>query len=368
VKKKIIAALVLSAVIISGLAALAVGGTSGDPLISLSYLADTFLPQMTTEAEARVDNAAAADYQSAQDALDAAQTAYAARAGLLAGDWNYCDSYERRGYQREDVVRLTPGSGFLFLEGSASADVTSGELIDVTAGVSAASMSNLTPGHRYLAGESAIVSVTIRSDAAFLAPQGYSAASLSGVAALPFTDIISASWYYDNVHYVCNAGLFNGVSVTQFFPAAPMTRAMLATVLYRLAASPNVSQETSMVFTDVAADSWYATPVLWAAGNGIVNGMGGGLYAPNQNVTREQMAVMLYRYGADYAGLSMSAVGDLTVFTDGDKGSDWARDALVWAVGAGIVGGRTNATLDPGGTATRSEVAAMLQRFSAILP
>lgn len=365
-KKKILAALVLSAVMICGLAALAVGGSPGDPLISLSYITDTFLPRLTADAGQRADEAARADYEAALGSLDAVHAVYAARAGLLEGDWTYCDLYERRGYQRSDVIRLTPGSGVLFLEGTASALADGGELVDVTGAAAAASMEHLIPGHRYLAGENAIVSITILSDAAYLAPQGYSCAALSGIAALPFTDLVSTSWYYDYVHYVCNAGLFHGVSETQFSPAAFMNRAMLATVLYRLAGSPVLPGESGVSFTDVSAGSWYETPVTWAAAGGIVNGMGGGLYMPDSNVTREQMAVMLHRYAAGYAGLPVTAAGDLSGFPDADRCSDWAKSAVSWAVGAGIIGGRTDGVLDPGGTATRAEVAAMLQRFSAL--
>ncbi len=365
-KQKVIAALVLSAVIISGLAALAVGGSSGDPLISLSYITDTFLPQIKADAEQRADDAAMADYQTALSGLDAAQTVYAARVGLLAGDWNYCDLYEQRGYQRDDVVRFTPGSGFLFLEGSASAAADGGELVDVTDGTSAASLDALSPGHRYLAGEDAVVSVTVLSEAAYLAPQGYSCAVAAGTEALPFTDIVSTGWYYDYVRYVFSAGLFNGVSETRFSPGASMTRAMLATVLYRLAGSPEAPAESVSGFTDVPADSWYAAPVTWAESAGIVNGMGGGLYMPGVSITREQMAVMLYRYAAGYAGLPVTAAGDLTVFTDAEQCSEWARDALIWAAGASIIGGRADGTLDPTGTATRAEVATMLQRFSVL--
>jgi hypothetical protein len=227
-------------------------------------------------------------------------------------------------------------------------------------------MDALQSGHRYLAGENAVVSVTILSDAAYLAPQGYSNDVLSDVSALPFTDLVSTQWYYSYVHYVCNQALFNGVSATKFSPGTPMTRAMLATVLYRLAGTPAVTDGALETFGDVASDSWYAAPVTWAAGNGIVNGMGGGLYMPNQNVTREQMAVMLYRY-AHYAGVSTDAGNDLTAFSDAAASSDWAKEALGWTVTAGIIGGRTDGTLDPGGTATRAEVAAMLQRFSTLL-
>ena len=364
-KKKVIAALILFAVIVSGMVALAVGGSSGDPLISVGYLTDTFLPQILTQVKTQADQSAKADYQSAQKTLDAAAAQYAARGGLLDGDWNYCDLYERQGYKLQDVVRVAPGSGFLFLAGTASASAEGGELVDVTDGLSAASM-HLQPGHRYLAGENAVVSATVLSDAAYLAPQGYYSAKRSGADALPFTDIVSTSWYYQSVRYVCGQGLFNGVSETQFSPSGSMTRAMLAAVLYRLAGSPD-TQANAASFADVPAGSWYEGPVSWAAGNGIVNGMGSGLYVPDSSITREQMAVMLHRYASDYAHLSLDATGDLAAFSDAGQCSDWAEDALSWAAGAGIVTGRTDGRLDPGGTATRVEVAAMLERFASLL-
>ncbi len=365
-KKKVIAALVLTIAIVGGLAAYAVGGSSGDPLVSLSYLTDTFLPSILSQANARASSAVATDYQAAQDKLDAARDAYSASAAKYTGDWTYSDLFQRQGYKLEDVVRFTPGSGFLFLEGSAAAKADGGELVDVTDGTSAASADVLVPGHRYLAGEGAVLSVTIRSDAAYLALQGYSSAELSDASALPFTDIKSTDWYYNYVHYVCAAALFNGVSETKFSPSASMTRAMLATVLYRLAGSPALADQTGSAFTDVTADSWYALPVSWAAASGIVNGMGDGLYMPSRNITREQMAVMLRRYAA-FAGIPVDASSDLSGFSDAEKCSDWALEGVQWTVGAGIIGGRTDGTLDPDGTATRAEVAAMLQRFSALL-
>lgn len=365
-KKKIIAALLLTAAIVGGLAAYAVGGSSGDPLISLGYLTDTFLPSVLSQLSTRAENPAASDYQAAQDKLDAARELYAAGAARYSGDWTYSDQFQRQGYKLQDAVRFAPGSGFLFLEGSASAEANGGEIVDVTDGTSAASIGTLVPGHRYLAGEDTVVSVAVRSDAAYLALQGYSSTVLSDASALPFTDIVSTDWYYNYVHYVYSASLFNGVSETKFSPSASMTRAMLATVLYRLAGSPAVNEASGGAFTDVAADAWYASSVSWAAANGIVNGMGDGLYMPNRNVTREQMAVMLRRY-ASYAGISVDASSDLSGFSDAGNCSDWALEGVKWTAGTGIIGGRTDGTLDPGGTATRAEVSAMLQRFSGLL-
>ncbi len=365
-KKKLIAALLLTAVITGGLAALAAGGSSADPLISLRFLSENFLSQTLSEADARANKAAKADYDAAVDRLDSAYGKYAGQAGGLGGDWEYTDLFERREYRAGDVVRLAPGSGFIFLEGSAFATAVGGKVVDVTNASDASSVNALTPGHRYLAGEGATVSVTILSDAAYLAPQGYAAALPGSESTTPFTDLVRADWYYSYVQYVYNTGLFKGVSDTLFSPTASMTRAMLATVLYRHAGTPPASGGTA-AFTDVAAGSWYEGAVGWAAGNDIVNGMGGGLYAPDANVTREQMAAMLHRYAAHKGG-DTAALGNLGSFPDGGKTSNWAAEAVSWTVGAGIIGGRADGTLDPCGTATRAEVAAMLQRFSALFP
>lgn len=367
-KSRRLAAFALIAFILAGLgglAALAAGGSTGDPLISLGYLTDTFLPQINASVRQRAEGPAKADYDAAEIKLEAAQALLAARAGLLEGDWTYDDLFRRQGCSRGDSLHLTPGSGFLFLEGTASAAAQSGELVDVTGGTSAAEFSALTPGHRYLAGEGAVVTVTVLSDAAYLSSQGYSMHRLSGLSVMPFTDLVSTQWYYGSVRYVYDAGLFNGVTATGFSAGTSMTRAMLAVVLHRLAGQPEPAAPAG--FTDVPAGGWYDQAVAWAAGSGVVQGMGQGRYMPDLSITREQMAVMLYRYGAQ-AGLSMTAQGSLSGFSDGGGCSDWSVEAMTWAVGAGILAGRTDGSLDPAGTATRAEVATMLQRFSALFP
>jgi hypothetical protein len=158
---------------------------------------------------------------------------------------------------------------------------------------------------------------------------------------------------------VVSEGLFNGVSETDFAPNAPMTRAMFATVLVRYAKGTAAG---SASFGDVPAGQWYTDGVLWAAESGIVSGIGGGLFDPNGNITREQLAVMLYNY-AKFAGLDVDDLADLEAFGDGADISGWAADALKWAVASGLITGKPGDLLDPQGSATRAEVATILQRF-----
>lgn len=176
------------------------------------------------------------------------------------------------------------------------------------------------------------------------------------------TDIAN-HWARDAIQWVYAQGLFSGTSDTTFSPNASMTRAMLVTVLYRLAGEPESGEN---YFTDVEDGKWYTDAVAWAAGSGIIQGVGEGLFATEGKISREQLAVMLYRY-AESKGLTTAASGDLSRFRDNDKVSDWAEDAMKWAVSAGIMSGRDNGVLDPGGEATRAEAAAILKNFVAIL-
>ena len=178
-----------------------------------------------------------------------------------------------------------------------------------------------------------------------------------------FSDVPDNYWGKDAIAFVTARELFNGISDDQFAPAAPMTRAMLVTVLHRLEDTPAAKADAA--FPDVDAAAWYADAVAWASGNGIVTGTGSG-FEPDGQITREQLATILYRY-ADFLGLDTSAAGALSQFSDGDKVSAWAEEAMQWAVGSGLLTGKGNGTVDPTGNATRAEVAAILQRMVAIM-
>lgn len=182
---------------------------------------------------------------------------------------------------------------------------------------------------------------------------------LPTVACLPFTDV-SGHWALEAIQYVYDKGLMGGTSDTTFAPDVTLNRSMLATILYRLEGEPAVNG--SATYTDVAADAYYAKAVSWATENKIVSGYGNGFFGPADNITREQMAAMLYRY-ASYKGYDVSRSGDLKVYTDADSIGSWAVYALRWANAEGLINGRTSSTLVPAGTATRAEAATILMRF-----
>lgn len=178
----------------------------------------------------------------------------------------------------------------------------------------------------------------------------------------PFTDVKPSDWFYDPVEYAITNGLFYGTSDTIFAPNDTMTRAMLVTVLWRSAGSP-VAGETP--FTDVKAEQWYSDAVTWAAQNNIVSGIGNGLFAPNAEITREQMAVMLYNYSKHIdVKLPQKRSG---TFMDETLISPWAKEAVAAMYAAEIINGKDQNNFDPQGDATRAEVATMMRNFLEII-
>ena len=179
----------------------------------------------------------------------------------------------------------------------------------------------------------------------------------------PFKDVREHDWFYNGVKFANRNGLFNGTEVDLFSPENAMTRGMLVTVLWRL--DGKTPARTANAFTDVPASQYYAEPVAWASENGIVNGIGGGKFDPEGNVTREQMAAILYRY-ANSCRLDTGKRGDFSAFPDAASVSDWATDALSWTLAEGIINGTGEAGgifLNPEGNATRAQVAVIFMRY-----
>ena len=177
--------------------------------------------------------------------------------------------------------------------------------------------------------------------------------------AMPFNDVDENDWFYDVVLYAYENGLMTGTSADTFEPNATTTRAMIVSMLARL---ENVGGAADAGFSDVAADAWYADSVNWAASVGIVNGYEDGTFRPDAQITREQMAAILYNY-AEYKGYDVSARADLSDYADADSISAWAEDVLSWANAEGLINGMTADTLAPQGATTRAQTAAMFERF-----
>ncbi len=176
-----------------------------------------------------------------------------------------------------------------------------------------------------------------------------------------FLDVAPGAWYYQAVEYVSREGLMAGVGASLFAPDLTTSRAMIVTILYRLEGTPQVDQASP--FTDVEDSAWYAKAVTWANAQVIVTGYGGGHFGPEDTITREQMAAILYKY-AQYKGQDTSKQADLSVYTDQGQVSAYARNAVSWAVAQGLISGTAPGVLSPGGSTTRAQAAVILTAFS----
>ena len=177
----------------------------------------------------------------------------------------------------------------------------------------------------------------------------------------PFSDVKENDWFYATVKYAGENGIMNGVSETEFAPNQTLTRAMLVTILYRVEGSPRLNSDSK--FADVGSSEWYSAPVIWAAENGIVNGITETEFAPNNAITREQIAAIMYRY-AGVKGYDVTQGGmAVREFEDYETISSWAREAMQWAVNTKLISGKTATTVNPLDAATRAESATIIMRF-----
>ena len=174
----------------------------------------------------------------------------------------------------------------------------------------------------------------------------------------PYLDVPADAWSYPAILAAAQKGLMNGTGSGMFSPDGAMTRAMFAALLWRLAGEPERGQE--FLFTDVAADQWYTDAVLWAASEGMVEGCGDGGFHPDDSVSREQMVTMLWRFSGKIA----AGTADLSDYKDADTISDWAEEAFAWAISVGLVKGKGDGILDPGGKTTRAEVAQIVMNYN----
>jgi len=173
-----------------------------------------------------------------------------------------------------------------------------------------------------------------------------------------YTDLKTNAWYRTFVEFMLEKGYMSGMSETAFQPNGTITRAQLVTILYHMEGSPEVTV-SHVPFTDVKADAWYGTPVIWAASRGIVSGVGNDMFAPNKAITREQLATILWNYN----GAIGSQKSNIDGYKDSGRISSYAVNAVNWAVGSGIISGFSDGTLVPSGTATRAQTTAMIYNY-----
>jgi hypothetical protein len=272
-------------------------------------------------------------------------------------------------------IMLSQGTDFILKSGGAKAEAVSSsvkfELLDVTSGTSVSAGTSLTAGHRYIVPEHVAAAVNATGDAEIYIIGYYKSEAPTATptptptptpASLPFTDVTADDWFHAAVEFVYARSYFKGTSDTEFSPQTSMNRAMFVTVLYRVSGETSNVSEFFPDFPDASDSSqYYYAAVRWAAANDIVNGYDDGLFHPERNISREQMAALIYRYATlNDTSTPPDALGE---FTDAGSVSDWARDAVNWAVSLKIINGMGDGTLMPQNTSTRAQVAQVIMKY-----
>lgn len=343
-----------------GLRVSASNGSAPAP-VSLGYLQNTFLPELEKGIAARAKEDTKGTYNAALTRVDALGNAHASGgAAPPSGSWTITETPRPAVFNGGDTLTLDEGGSFLWLAGVGAAGTG---LVDATAGTEVLQGGGLTPGHRYLNGqEGAAAQVVVRSDKAQAATAGRWSLTTGGQDVTHFYDLCRTDWFYGGVRWAVDQGIFKGTSSTEFTPGGIVDRASLATLLYRLAGSPESPYQG--MFSDIPAGQWYTASVEWAAANGITEDSGTGNFSPADTVDREELVQMFYRF-AGYLKMDTTASGSLDSFQDGAQVSPDARDAVCWAVGAGLMQGG-DGSLQLRGTTTRAQVALIVQRFQSL--
>lgn len=355
ISKRLLAALGAAAVLTGAAGAL----SAGDSLISLSYLTQTYIPAIVAQGTQIHEEKMEQAYDAAAQTLE-----QVSKMELDDSGKTYSNSFSSEVYTRGDHVLLETGSGFWM--GSGTAIVShNGVFVDVTAGETVPTGCALTPGHRYLTGEDTDALIIVYSGLVRGGVEGAFTWKPSGEKAAPFTDVLVDDWYCSAVDYVYFNQLFAGMGNDTFAPNSSMDRSMMMTVLYHLAGDPEQElQAANATFADVPADQWYHSFVSWAATQGVSAGTGNGMFSPAQPVTREQVIVLLYNFATNYMGMTLEERVDISGLADYDQIAFWSQDAVSWAVAGGVLVLPEGGAMAPARSATRAEVASMLQNFS----
>lgn len=330
------------------------GSPTGESLVSLSYLNETYIPQVVEEGSVQAEERLDAVYFNALEELRLLAEQQPGETRTL-----YSAAYTRQTLSLADRLVLPSGSGLLLEQGSATVS-HEGMVVDVTAGQALSAGDRLTTGHRYLVAENTQATFTIDSDAAKVAVEGGYTLARSGVSATPFTDISIHDWFHDAVQTVYFHNLFAGMGDGSLFvPEERMSRAMMMTVLFHLAGDPEEERAAAQAtFPDVPEGEWYTSYVSWAAEKNVSAGYGDGTFQPNKYMTRQEVVQFLYNFARSYLGLELTGQADLSGFDDADQVDVWGMSAMSWAVDAGLL-----TALRPQDLASRAEVAALLANF-----
>jgi hypothetical protein len=321
-------------------------GTSQDPLISKSYIDGTYKSSVIKSGEEAIDKGLTAAYDSSA-------------AKITASSGTASSGYVYLAVKSTGTMTLTTGASVIVTGGSVTIGISNGAVIDVSSGTEVTSGTKLKSGVRYFCAEDTTAVLTASSASGCLVDGGYSAATGVSEAFTQYSDVSPSDWFYDAAVYAYNSKLFTDYASGAFKPSADATRAETVYALWMAVGSPKAT--TTATFSDLT-ENWYLTAVSWAVENGITNGGENNKFKPNDSLTREQLAVIMYRYTA-YAGGSTSERSDLSSFTDSGKIASWASNEMSWANAVGIITGTSKTEMSPQMTASRSQVATVLMRY-----
>jgi hypothetical protein len=334
-------------------------GSSSDPLVSKSYMTSVFSQSLNTQWQGAAGKKLGSVFTDNIIKLQNLTDGYLQRFKEYDG-YTLTKSFRHFSMADADAVNLVTGATFILLSGNASLNIVSGTVIDITSGNIVPDRTSLSSGSRYFCAEDTQINIKASGSVSCLIDGYYKLGDIPP-AELPFVDVPDDAWYRNAVSLVYSKKLFNGTSDTEFSPYDNMTRGMFVTALYRLAGSPSVAG--SSPFTDVSdKNSYYYYPVLWATSNNVITGNGDGTFSPDDNISRQDMAVVMYRY-AKLKGYDLSFTETaFSSFPDKGEVAFYASDAVKWATYKQLING-SDGHLLPLGLAQRCQVAQIIANF-----
>ncbi len=323
-------------------------GTASDPLISKSYIDDTFIPATVSSGQAKINSALQAVYDEAVKKIPSG--------GQPKPGYSFTGSYKVLDLEPGAYVTGITGTSFMLLSGKGEVLVSSGTVIDVSTGQEIKSGSALALRQRYFCAENTSADFKV-SDTSKGAVVNYYAVSAGSATDDSFSDVAPDKYYYDAVYWALRQGITTGDSETTFGPDKSCTRAQVVTFLWRAAGSPKPTGQNP--FTDVTSDKYYYAAVMWAVKNGITNGESATTFGPDKSCTRAQIVTFLWRFSG-----SPKPSGSANPFTDVASGQ-YYYDAVLWAVKEGITKGDSDTTFAPDKPCTRAQTVTFLYRLLA---
>jgi len=325
-------------------------GTVTDPLASLSYITDTFIPTLLSEFKASVASKLGTVHDEAEAKLDSAYDSAVMRLG--APGYTLSDSFTAIDLENGGTVSMLTGGMFTLTSGTAKVTVTKGTVINISTGEEVPSGTALTPYQRYFCAEDTEAVFTASGNASCLVDGYYSTKSTVPPISTSFSDVQEGVWFYNAVHYCVNTGLFEGMGDGTFAPASNMNMAQLLQILYRMAGGD----------TSNSSPYWYSAAFDWSVRAGLITEAE---FSPTANVTREYFIKMFYACASYIGRYDMSPRADITSATDFDKIDSSNYDAISWAVATGIIVGTDSSslTIDPDVHVNRATVCQMIMRY-----